>query len=942
MELADWATDTSEDSTEWSDVSLTHDDFFNGDTTNIQENIVKIVEVEKPEELSSKSKNIDDLFPVSMQVEMPIKPAFVLTKEQHAIITSLTKNSIVTVNAFAGTGKTTILYELTKAYPEWSFLYLVFNTALKNQADSKFSNGNTEVKTIHSFALSFVKDTLNIFRRKNGLQNGLQIQTIQNALKIKNYKQAFLIKSMFNAFCHSEYEKFNEETIKLLLNDDKELKLDFAIEGIKPSAIMLYVKTIWQLIEADKMPITHDFYLKFFQLNFEAYADSINYDVLLLDECITGDHYVKTSKGNIYIKSLYNKFIENKQIPLIKSFNINTKKFEYKKLLNVLKSENRDVYLIKTEGLNKLKGTLNQPILTQRGYVKLNDLKQGIDILYLDENSKQKTKYLLNDDQKQLVIGSFLGDGSLDKRSKYNTYTIKFTHGIKQIEYLKFKCDIFNIKKITNIKSGYTKKKNIYQSNRSKTFIIEKPMWEYIEDIDARGLAIWYMDDGSISNDSIMIHSNDFNFDEHLIMQRILKTNFDIECSISLNGSYYYLRLNVENSKKLLTIVKPFMKKELYYKNNLCDFNDCIEEYIWNNNFLSYGGNIFTNIEYLGKFTVYDLTIEDNHNFITMLSYYSTGIIVHNCQDSNHVTCSIFSKVLGKKIVVGDMYQSCYKFRKAVNIMKKIDSDINLHLTTTFRFGNNIAEKANYILNDLLGEEHSIVSFIADRSGQAINTTCFISRTNAMLIRQLDAISLKNKIAKTIRKPDDIFSMSLSLYYYLLDKYKYKDQITEKRLWQFKSKNEIKEYATIINDVELLVALKLVEDYQDRLVDLYNIAKDNYRKRKDIDMFLSTAHSAKGLEFDKVIIADDFPDLCDILAKNNILTIAAFKNNIKKQYEKFQYIIEEFNLFYIAITRGIIDSEILSKNSGYLFKPEEYLDEQISMFHKLYQKKLKL
>ena len=84
------------------------------------------------------------------------------------------------------------------------------------------------------------------------------------------------------------------------------------------------------------------------------------------------------------------------------------------------------MYEIVTEGLNKIKATDNHKFLTQRGYVQVADLKIGEDYLCLDNISAQKTKYILNDDQLQIMLGSFLGDGNLHQESNFKTYRLKF------------------------------------------------------------------------------------------------------------------------------------------------------------------------------------------------------------------------------------------------------------------------------------------------------------------------------------------------------------------------------------------------------------------------------------------------------------------------------------------------------------------------------------
>lgn len=104
----------------------------------------------------------------------------------------------------------------------------------------------------------------------------------------------------------------------------------------------------------------------------------------------------------------------------------------------------------------------------------------------------------------------------------------------------------------------------------------------------------------------------------------------------------------------------------------------------------------------------------------------------------------------------------------------------------------------------------------------------------------------------------------------------------------FKSFSHFKAFATNVNDVELLSKVKIVEKFGDQLPGLLTKVKD--RVSKDIKMakvVLSTAHKAKGLEFDTVILSDDFPDFCDLRMR--------FSGGIPE---------DEKNLLYVSITRA--------------------------------------
>ena len=92
-----------------------------------------------------------------------------------------------------------------------------------------------------------------------------------------------------------------------------------------------------------------------------------------------------------------------------------------------------------------------------------------------------------------------------------------------------------------------------------------------------------------------------------------------------------------------------------------------------------------------------------------------------------------------------------------------------------------------------------------------------------------------------------------------------------------------------------------MEKYGDRVPELISRIRSNVVKDiKTADTVLSTVHKAKGLEFDTVVLMDDFPDFGE--------------QGLKNVPE------DEANLIYVAITRAkirlvvnsLVKAEILS------------------------------
>lgn len=230
-------------------------------------------------------------------------------------------------------------------------------------------------------------------------------------------------------------------------------------------------------------------------------------------------------------------------------------------------------------------------------------------------------------------------------------------------------------------------------------------------------------------------------------------------------------------------------------------------------------------------------------------------IMLDEAQDTNEVTLGIFEALNSKvKIYVGDRHQQIYSFRGSKNALDKIACDKELYLSTSFRFNEDIANYANILLKNFKNEEIEIQSL---NNKTKVETSSYISRTNAQLISIISKRIEQRKPFVTVRKPDEIFFLSIELYYLLNNE---TDQIKRNIfLKDFKDEDEVSSYAKEVEDFELKTALKVVKEYQEKIFEFKEIAikfykawenrqSNNFDKRLDEILFLTTAHTAKGLE----------------------------------------------------------------------------------------------
>ena len=402
-------------------------------------------------------------------------------------------------------------------------------------------------------------------------------------------------------------------------------------------------------------------------ISMKSYPDNLfdEFGFSCFDECFPSATLIHTNKGKKKISMLYEiweKYGLNNDIKIL-SFNTTTKKFEYKPLNYAWQKQSKS--LIKFE-LSKqiIECTINHKILTNKGYIEADKLNIGDIILckYDIEDKDNQICPCLNDDQLQILYGSYLGDGCIEKTVKDN-YRLKIIHCKEQKLYCEWKANMFGTTELEYIEKNGNSEKEAYRFY-SKCFIIDNslsdnrkeiPDW-LINKIDERAIAIWFMDDGSLVKKRLKdgsvsyyasLHSNNFDYENHIKLSNLLK-KYNIECIISKNRQYNNLRFDNKNTKALLNLIRKYIHSSFEYKIDFISDN----QYNWNNEFLKYGSLKITKKEYIKKLrniNVYDIEVKDNHNFIIATgskdTNYIDGPIVSNC---HHISSETFSNCLRK------------------------------------------------------------------------------------------------------------------------------------------------------------------------------------------------------------------------------------------------------------------------------------------------------
>ena len=148
------------------------------------------------------------------------------------------------------------------------------------------------------------------------------------------------------------------------------------------------------------------------------------FGLTIIDECFPPSTYIHTSDGCKSICTLFDNWKNNKTLPDILSFNLETKEFEYKPLTYAWQKNKELLEICMSK--KKIKCTLNHKILTSKGYVPACELNINDIILSKYDNRHQDNIIApsLNNDQLQIIYGSYLGDGHI-AHTKKNRYRLR-------------------------------------------------------------------------------------------------------------------------------------------------------------------------------------------------------------------------------------------------------------------------------------------------------------------------------------------------------------------------------------------------------------------------------------------------------------------------------------------------------------------------------------
>ena len=191
----------------------------------------------------------------------------------------------------------------------------------------------------------------------------------------------------------------------------------------------------------------------------------------------------------------------------------------------------------------------------------------------------RRSTLALTDEQKQLIIGTLLGDGSLIVNSWGKHYRLQIEHQVAHEEYVQWKYQKFydwvlsppkmlgrtqSVKFRTMSHPELTALHALFYPEHRK--VIPLNINELLRSPIA--LAVWFMDDGAYKS------RNTFTISTHCFVKRseqyqliqCLKANFGLHASLHNDGKGHRLYIPSQSGKKFKDIIRPYMVDCMRYK----------------------------------------------------------------------------------------------------------------------------------------------------------------------------------------------------------------------------------------------------------------------------------------------------------------------------------------------------------------------------------------
>lgn len=201
-----------------------------------------------------------------------------------------------------------------------------------------------------------------------------------------------------------------------------------------------------------------------------------------------------------------------------------------------------------------------------------------------------KQALTISSEQRSLLIGSLLGDGTMWLGKNGRNVNYKVEHGLEQKEYVFWKYKILKSLVLTEPKLSYRYNASREKYPKSWWFrTVRHPLLTEIYDLWYTGngyrggkkivpktvgdvltplaLAVWIMDDGSYAKGTITISTYSFDLFEINMLQRVISEKYGIRFLVYPDRDKgFRMHTNQKEARSLINIITPYIIPSMLYK----------------------------------------------------------------------------------------------------------------------------------------------------------------------------------------------------------------------------------------------------------------------------------------------------------------------------------------------------------------------------------------
>lgn len=179
--------------------------------------------------------------------------------------------------------------------------------------------------------------------------------------------------------------------------------------------------------------------------------------------------------------------------------------------------------------------------------------------------------------QHAVLVGSLLGDGTLRKQGTRTNALLEVNHSLQSKGYVDWKFMIFQSYVLTPPKRrlGNGNRVAYRFTTQSLPVLTSYHDWFYKDGckqipsdllLNPLILAAWFMDGGSKSRSASYLNTQQFSYQDQILLSGLLKRDFGISSSMNRDKQYFRLRITTESTKRLIDIIQPFVLPYFRYK----------------------------------------------------------------------------------------------------------------------------------------------------------------------------------------------------------------------------------------------------------------------------------------------------------------------------------------------------------------------------------------